>query len=163
MCEDRHTAAHSDRSDQPVGPESEHDDTKVEGSRLSPGASSAMGERLPASKPSDGPLETAVKLAGFAGVVSAGMGFPAVYLHFTRLGIPTEYIDYGLVLSAGILPAVVLAILAILFRSILRQARAGDATSPLQALVLLPLMLPVFPVLFAGFAAFYLLVFWCLA
>jgi len=54
-------------------------------------------KRSLASKPSDGLLETAVKFAGFAGAVSAGMGFPAVYLHFARLGVPTQYIDYGLV------------------------------------------------------------------
>jgi len=64
------------------------------------------------------------------------------------------------VLSAGILPAAVLAILAILFRSILRQEREGEATSPLQALLF---ALPVIPVLAAGSVALWLLFLWCLA
>lgn len=123
----------------------------------------AVRAQAPAQKPAGSPVETAVKLAGLAGAVSAAMGMPAVFLNFKRLGIPTHYIDYQLVLSAGILPTVLLLTIALYFRAVLRQVRGSGEVSRLHAAPIILLAVPVLPVLLIGVVASGLLYAWALS
>ncbi len=88
----------------------------------------------PTQKSAASVIETVLKLVGLAGAVSTVMGLPAVYLHFKRLGIPTCYIDYNQVLSAGILPVVVVAAVALYFWGVLRQLRRRHESHELSRL-----------------------------
>ncbi len=56
-------------------------------------------------------FEFMLKFAGIGGALTALMGLPAVYLHFQRYGVPAHFIDYQMVLKAGILPTLLLCLL----------------------------------------------------
>jgi len=122
--------------------------------------SEAVPAEAPDQKSAASVIETVIKLLGVAGAMSTAMGLPAVYLHFKRLGLPTFYIDYEQVLSAGILPTVLLAVIALYFWEVLRRARRGEESKPLVGAVAIPLLLPTLPILVLGMVAYVLLCVW---
>lgn len=60
-----------------------------------------------------GQLETLVKLGALALAVLTFLGFPAVFVQFRQLSIPLEFLPKDLALRAGILPSLVLLLLAV--------------------------------------------------
>jgi hypothetical protein len=84
-------------------------------------------------------LESAAKLLGLAGTISAGMGIPAVCLRFRYLGIPLDYVNHDVVLRAGVLPAAIAVVLTTLFRLFLRGTRNWQD----QSLGVVKLMAPL--------------------
>jgi hypothetical protein len=47
-----------------------------------------------------------------AAAIAAAIGLPAVYVHYTSFGVPTSFVTYDQILRAGILPALLLLLVA---------------------------------------------------
>lgn len=91
------------------------------------------------------------------------MGFSAVHVHFSRLNVPSHFIDYQVVLKAGMIPAILLAILATYVVWTSRSIRENAKLSALQIMPILPLMFLSILFLIIGTLFSLLLLVWCIA
>lgn len=110
--------------------------------------------------------ETVLKLAAAGLALVAAMGFPAVYLHFSRFGIPTHFASYDHILRAGILPAALLLFVSTyVYWAWLSYRARKPKTRFLYVLLILFAPLAALPVmvLLAGLLAGLLLFFWALS
>ncbi len=106
-------------------------------------------------------------LAAGAGLITA-LGFPAVYIQFSRLNIPGQFVSYDQVIRAGVVPAMALALLGLYIYWGLSEFQRGKKAEDMYSLAPLGLLigllfLSMFIVWFAGFISFFVLVFWGLA
>lgn len=106
-------------------------------------------------------LTTILKFSGFAGLTSAAMGLPAVYLLFSKFGIPTYYIDYHVILSAGIFPTIFVIAATIYFRAILAEAKAAKGTvKSIAAGIPMLLFFPLLPIIILSFISICIFSIW---
>ncbi len=107
-------------------------------------------------------LENLLKLATAGAVLIAGIGLPAVAIHLAHFGVPLGTATYYDVLRAGILPALVLAIIAmycIVAGRALKRMSWREFLG-LHSWLLLPILLPVYILLLVGALSGLLLEVW---
>jgi len=112
-----------------------------------------------------GNVELLLKLAAAGVGLVAVMGFPAVYLQFSRFNIPAHFASYDQVLRAGILPAGLLVLAGFyLFWGVreFRKATPSHVFQVVPLILLSPLIVCVLAVLIISIISYVLIVTWAL-